>query len=101
MNLMLNTLASIMDKFHMKINTTKTKTMAARRNQIYTQPSIKQNNIELLRGKDLEDIQEHHTSKSQTSHGCQILFTVEKRGKQQRQSYHDKALPLDDDNDSI
>jgi len=45
MNLMLNTLSRIMDKFHMEINATKTKTMTARRDQIYTQLSIKLNNI--------------------------------------------------------
>jgi len=43
MNLMLNTLSRVMDKYHMKINATKTKTMTARRDQIYTNPVIKLN----------------------------------------------------------
>jgi len=43
MNLMLNTLSRVIYKFHMKINATKTKTMTARRDQIYTNPVIKLN----------------------------------------------------------
>jgi len=44
MNLMLNTtLSKVMDEFHMKINDTKTKTMAVRRDQIYNNPVIKLN----------------------------------------------------------
>jgi hypothetical protein len=43
MNLMLNTLSRVMDKYHMKINATKTKTMTARRDQIYTNSVIKLN----------------------------------------------------------
>ncbi|KAL4100956.1 hypothetical protein QTP88_020980 [Uroleucon formosanum] len=43
MNFMLNTLSRIMDKFHMKINATKTKTMTAQRDQIYTNPVLKLN----------------------------------------------------------
>jgi predicted nucleotidyltransferase len=42
-NLILNTLPRVMDKLHMKINTTKTKTMTARRDQIYTNSVIKLN----------------------------------------------------------
>jgi len=45
MNLMLNTFSRIMDIFHFKIKSSKTKTMTARRDQIYTQPFIKLNNI--------------------------------------------------------
>jgi hypothetical protein len=43
MNLMLNTLSRVMEKYHMKINATKTKTMTVRSDQIYTNPVIKLN----------------------------------------------------------
>lgn len=43
MNLMLNRLSNVMDKYHMKINATKTKTITAQKNQIYTNPVIKLN----------------------------------------------------------
>jgi len=73
MNLMLNTLSRVMDKFYMKINATKTKTMTARKDQIYTNPVIK------LNDKVIQEVEQFSYLGGMITHNNTSTIDIKKR----------------------